>query len=191
MLKITNIVLLFNNPIFFEKCSIGYNLNNNNIDSKKILYLKSNLSKQIKPLLLLLFSTAALIFGYIAEYKGIKPCVLCIYQRYILLGLVVSTLISLLIPTFYYFSRFLLFFSFFFNVYQIGVEQKFFKLPEFCKQNIEINDNENLYHALERNMKTPNTKYARCDKSNWKIYNVSATNWFAVLLLIVILWTKR
>jgi disulfide bond formation protein DsbB len=148
-----------------------------------------------------------LIMGFLAEYAfDIKPCILCIYQRYFL-GLLLSLnfLLTIILKQRLNFSTWLLVFfvticGCCFAFYQIGVESHWWKGPEFCSSNLEVPDFSNLSEKESvvafQNMLSK-SKIVRCDQVNWRIFTISANIWmliyykFVLLLMLVQRWLTR
>jgi disulfide bond formation protein DsbB len=148
-----------------------------------------------------------LIMGFVAEYVfDIKPCILCIYQRY-LIGLLASLnffLVIILKQRVNLATWLLVFFVTMcgccFAFYQIGVESHWWKGPEFCSSNLEVPDFSNLSEKKSveafQNMLSK-TKIVRCDQVNWRIFTISANIWiflfykFVLLLMLVQRWLTR
>jgi disulfide bond formation protein DsbB len=139
---------------------------------------------------LLNVSLFALLFAFLAEYLWyVKPCVLCIYQRYVFLGLGIFSFIGLLVKV----KRFFLLYigitliGLFISGYHIGVEEHWWKGPDACSADAP-KTNQNLSQAdqikaFREKLKKKSSQVVRCDEVNWRILGVSATIWTFLLHL--------
>jgi disulfide bond formation protein DsbB len=146
---------------------------------------------------LAMLSLLALVIGAVAEYFfHIKPCILCIYQRYIFIGI---TILSVMLAAFSSFKKTLwivlvliIISGISLGTYQVGVEKHWWAGPEICSNSNPMQGLENLTNeeAIDRFTKNldNNAIVVRCDQVNWHIFGVSATIWttlFYVFLLIL------
>lgn len=139
-----------------------------------------------------------LSIAFVAEhFMHIKPCSLCLYQRYIVGILIVLTGYMMIqlskrsLKTYLIYTLFLTLFSGFgLSSYHVGVEQKWWKGPDACQtQPLKVPDHASpaekikfLKHAMSQRVNV-----VRCDEINWKILGLSATLWTAFVYLIL-LW---
>ncbi|MDP4725439.1 MAG: disulfide bond formation protein B [Pseudomonadota bacterium] len=138
------------------------------------------------------FSVAlvSLIFALAAEhFWGVKPCVLCTYQRYIMLGLIGASVIGFFAQAraFSWVYALILLAGFSIAGYHIGVEQHWWKGPDACSATAPVVDAKasqaDQIKAFREKMKNQSTTIVRCDEVNWRIFGVSATIWTFVLYL--------
>lgn len=146
------------------------------------------------------FFFSLLCVGYMAEYGfHIIPCSLCLYQRYVMmviisfsLGIVISgvdrkagTITILLLAL----GGVIL------SGYHIGVEQKWWAMPQSCVTNVNLvsNNPAEMLHSLQEQMK--HQKVSRCDEINWYVFGLPASWWtlgaflFATLIIGWREWT--
>lgn len=138
----------------------------------------------------LLVSFAALGTALAAQiFFGLKPCVLCIWQRLPYLLLILNSVAALLllrrVPdlTNYMLIFCLLFFigSFGISFFHNGVEQGWWSLEGGCPIGAAM-ENKTEEQALAELLTTP---MAKCDEITWRILGFSVTVWNALLSLIM------
>ena len=143
-----------------------------------------------------------LCVGYIAEYFfNIQPCSLCYFQRYVMMALVVLSMgvvisgydgrVFLFILCLCAFSGFVL------SAFHIGVEQKWWAMPQSCVGKVELvsKDPKEMLASLQAQMK--NQKMTRCDQVNWRLFGFPASWWtclaflFSITLMVWRQWFVR
>lgn len=149
---------------------------------------------------ILLTAVGALSFALIAEHSfGVRPCVLCYYQRYIFIALIVSASTAVTFFTRHYILQFakavttvLVLSGFGLAAYHVGIEQHWWKGPDSCSANApgsSANNSamsiEDEFAALQAAMQNSNNLLVRCDDVNWKIFSISATIWTALLYIFL------
>ena len=133
---------------------------------------------------------AALAFALAAEhFWGVKPCVLCTYQRYIMLSLVGAAVVGFFaqIRAFSWVYVLVVLAGLSIAGYHIGVEQHWWKGPDACSATAPAVDAKasqaDQIKAFRAKMKQQSTTITRCDEVNWRILSVSATIWTFALYL--------
>ncbi len=146
---------------------------------------------------ILLTALGALSFALIAEHSfGVRPCVLCYYQRYIFIALIVSASTAVTFFTRPYLLQFakaittvLVLSGLGLSVYHVGVEQHWWKGPDSCSANSPgssaLKSIDEELAALQAAMKNSSNLLVRCDDVNWKIFSISATIWTTLLYLFL------
>lgn len=142
-------------------------------------------------LFLFIFLILSIMFVYILEYFfDIKPCELCLYQRYIYFFLIVffvfrknlSDKVSNIIISFSLFSGCIL------SFYHVGVEKEFWNFVSSCSVIIDNN-----FGIKEQIL---NSSFVPCNIVQWKIFNLSLSEWnfifsFKFLLIYLYKVTKK
>ncbi len=148
---------------------------------------------------ILLLSVVALIFAYILELFNIFPCKLCIYQRYVYLGLILST-ISLVIAIKKKSEKFLKFLEWTayclliigisIGIFQFLVEKHWITYESSCTANISgVSTPEEFLSSI-------NSKdLVACDVPQIEILNLSLGGWnvlymFGMLCISVLIMYK-
>jgi len=135
---------------------------------------------------LVIFTVAlsAIAFVFAAEhFWAVKPCVLCIYQRYVMLGLVGTAVIGFFVRLRVFSLLYVLIILAGLSIsgYHIGVEQHWWKGPDACSAGAPAVDvkasQADQIKAFRAKMKQQSTTIVRCDEVNWRILGVSATIW--------------
>jgi disulfide bond formation protein DsbB len=141
----------------------------------------------------LLFSLTLLAGAYGAEYLGgIKPCKLCLFQRYchfLIIGMALTTLLLnraglylkavFAIGTAYLGTSALAF-------YQVLVEKKVIALPKMCHAALPAYGSFSQFK--EKLMTTP---HASCDQVPWSLFGISLAGYsamFTFLAALMVLW---
>lgn len=133
-----------------------------------------------------------------AEYFfNIMPCSLCYYQRYVMMAIVALSLGVVIADYKGKFFTTLLYLMAFGGVilciFHIGVEQKWWAMPQSCigKTEITSTDPAEMLKSLQEQMK--NQKAVRCDKVNWYLFGFPASWWTCLAFLfatIVMVWRE-
>lgn len=131
-------------------------------------------------LFLLLVSIFSLSLAYISEYFfGLKPCILCLYQRipfFVIIFISSIALFALTRPNLQKIAIILCILSLFVNAgvafYHVGVEQKIFKMTEKCADDLgKAQSLEELKAAIK------NTKLAKCNEPQFHLFGLSMAAW--------------
>jgi disulfide bond formation protein DsbB len=137
----------------------------------------------------------SLLFALVAEFFWqVKPCVLCLYQRYVYWALAGSALLGMLINL----RRFSIVYvvialaGLAISGYHIGVEEHWWNGPDACsaeapKIDKALTQAEQIKAFRDKLKKKPTT-VVRCDDVNWRIIGVSATIWTFLLYLGVLVF---
>lgn len=139
----------------------------------------------------LFYSAIALLSAFLAEkFWNIPPCLLCIYTRYIFLGIFLLSLSYFLFHFFFIqisqWGFVIMLFSL--SVYQAGVEYHFWKGPPSCTS-MEINDiqerspKERMRYLKNKIKQRP---IVPCNQIKWKFLGFSVTFWNMVVLFIIL-----
>ena len=120
-----------------------------------------------------------LVVAYSASYFfNIRPCILCVYTRYIYIALIVIAFSAYrdLLPE--CIGRWLmggiLLFGTLFGIYHLGVENHWWPGTAACYTTLDFSSLEALHSTLAT------TQLARCDTVHWRLLGVSATLWNAL-----------
>jgi disulfide bond formation protein DsbB len=132
----------------------------------------------------------ALSFALGAEYFwNVKPCVLCTYQRYVMMALLLVSVLGTFIKKDFFSWLYALIVLTGISIagYHVGVEQHWWKGPDACSTTAPVVDAKasqaDQIKAFRAKMKQQSTAIVRCDEVNWRILGVSATIWTFVLHL--------
>ena len=129
----------------------------------------------------LIVAIAAVSGSFIGEYFfALKPCILCLYQRYIWIIILAVSIEFLFYRPVWIAIVFLLLLNAGIAGYQVGVEQKIFALPSIC-QSPPISAN-TLQQLSDQVMNTPPV---RCDKVEWELYGISMAGYNALLCILM------
>lgn len=130
--------------------------------------------------LLVVYFTSLLSVGYIAEhFYGIAPCHLCFYQRYMMMGVAAASLLLVIFnldfKEFKLFILMIIFCGFLISGFHIGVEQKWWAMPQACVSKVAItaSDPAEILKSIKDQMQ--GQKIATCDKVNWYIFGIPAS----------------
>ncbi len=132
----------------------------------------------------------ALSFALAAEhFWSVKPCVLCTYQRYVMMALLLVSALGTFIKKDFFSWIYALIVMAGLSIagYHIGVEQHWWKGPDACSTTAPVVDAKvsqaDQIKAFRAKMKQQPTTIVRCDEVNWRILGMSATIWTFVLYL--------
>lgn len=121
----------------------------------------------------------ALLIALIAQHGfGVIPCSLCLYERYIYIGIVVVGGISLFQNHSVFFTIMILLIvgGLGLGIYHLGVELLWWHAPSSCTgATISASNFEDFQAQF---MKKP---VVRCDQVNWVIFGLSAAIWNVLL----------
>jgi disulfide bond formation protein DsbB len=130
-------------------------------------------------------SLLALAGAYGAEYlSGIKPCILCVYQRYVYMVITLITLTGLILNSrmFFLLSAFSFLGEAGIAFYHVGVEKHIFELPSLCQTNPATGSIQELKSQLLHKTITP------CDQIAWEFLGISMAGYngiFSILLFLI------
>lgn len=137
---------------------------------------------------LLISSSIALCGAYVSQYFfGLKPCILCLYQR---IPFLIIVAITILLLTFgrgkkikkigIFLCSMLLLINAGIALYHVGIEQKIFKITEKCVNEMPIFNNlEELEKSLEEQ------SLARCDEPQFMLFKLSMAAWNVIFCLFL------
>lgn len=160
-----------------------------NPDPKRPRQYKLALDPILNTTIILLFAASliALSGAYISEYIfGLKPCILCLYQRKPFFAILALTLLSMVFfkggevkKVVIFICALLLLLNTAIAIYHVGVEKKIVQGPTTCASETldNINDLEALKKALAQ------TKAVRCDKPSFIFLGISMAGWNALYCL--------
>ncbi len=131
------------------------------------------------PLALLALSAAALAGAYVAEYAfGLKPCILCLYQRIPYAVVIALALPGLILsrkkpagswlPTL---STLAFLVGAGIALYHVGIEQQWWEMTEKCAQDTSAMTLEELRHQIAE------ASLARCDTPAMVLLGISMAGW--------------
>ncbi len=153
---------------------------------------------------LVFFCFISLVIAWVAEtFFGIKPCILCLYLRYVMGAILCLSLVICV-----YGARWIKILNFLcivaafsLSFYHMGVEQRWWVGPSFCTGSApnlsdlkDLSDDEKLEKLRSQLI---STRVVRCDQVNWRILGVSATIWNTLLFAVLLVglgrfeWTKK
>lgn len=133
-----------------------------------------HISKEQMTQVILLFSCAALVSAWAAQYVfGLEPCILCVYQRYLY-----TTAIFLLAFNLYFMSGraqnlFLILTGLVLltcagvAAYQVAIENQWVPLPKICEASLLSGSFEDFKEAIT------SKPYVPCDKVAWSLFGIS------------------
>ncbi len=144
--------------------------------------MKVNISLNLKNILLLLLVTSSfsLAFAYSSEiFFGLKPCILCLYQRVPYFIIVLIAIIALILckkDSLRKIAAILCVLSLFVNsaiaFYHVGVEQKIFKLTEKCEDDFgKATSIEELRQMIS------SSKLGKCDEPEFFFLGLTMAFW--------------
>jgi len=149
------------------------------------------------------FFLLSLCFALGADYIfSIKPCVLCLYLRYVYFAILIVAGVFYFYPKQWIFliKMALILAATSLSFYHLGVEQRWWKGPSVCSGDAlkssklqGLTDDEKAQRLLQHFQSKPPV---RCDQVNWRIIGVSATIWNTILLAIItiglgLLWNRK
>lgn len=141
---------------------------------------------------LLALCISALGLAYISEIIfGYKPCILCLYQRIPYFLIIIISSIGLiyvnkkhLVKVAIILSVITLFINSGIAFYQVGIEQKVFKMTAKCSDDLsQINSLEDLKLAIN------NKTSARCDEPDFIFLGLSMAAWNMIFTFILAIFT--
>lgn len=137
-----------------------------------------------------LSSVFALILAYISQYAfGLKPCILCLYQRKPFFAAIIISLVFLLVTKLRKYQKsasiiaiLLIIFNIFLASYHVGVEKKIFAGPTTCSNSEVVpNDLEALKAMIEK------AATIKCDQPAFVFANISMAGWNAIYCLFLVI----
>ena len=147
-----------------------------------------NIIKKYWAVIILLFSSIAILSALVAEYVfNIQPCQMCLYQRYpyyILIFFSIIYIVSKKFPLilYYWFSALFFIMGLFFSAWHVGIEQKI--LPGLPGCTTTIPTSQSLKDLKDQII---NQNIITCDEVTWSIMGLSAAT-INFLLLIFLLF---
>lgn len=131
--------------------------------------------------LTMLVAGGVLAASLISEHVfGIQPCVLCLFQRHLWLGIMLLSLLLLVYRKAWPLLIFLLLLNAGVAGYQVGVEQKIFAAPSMCKTNTSPTMTIQELTDQVMNKKTPS-----CDEAKIKIFGISLAGFNMMLNILM------
>lgn len=136
-----------------------------------------------------ILAAGALAFAYMAQHLwDVQPCVLCTYQRYVMVALIIAAFTGFITQKKFFMGLYALIIAAGLGIagYHVGVEQHWWKGPDACSVSVEVNKSgsqADLIAAFKAKMLRLEKKktLVRCDEVNWRILGVSATIWTFLL----------
>ena len=135
---------------------------------------------------LLVLSAAVVGSALLSQYwGGLRPCELCLYQRWPWYAVVALALVVLLVDggraaaTVFAVSALLLFAGAGLAFYHVGVEQHWFAGPSSCSGAAAANSVEALKAQIM------GTAPVRCDEITWSLFGISMAGWNLIASLLV------
>lgn len=132
----------------------------------------------------------ALGAAYIGEYFfDLKPCILCLYQRYIFMGTALVALLGLCLPSarkqilMIFISAGLFFMNFGIATYQVLVEKKVLTLPALCR-GIEINTKGQTFAQFQASLAQAK-EHVPCDQIAFELFGISMAGYNALFTLLL------
>ncbi len=142
---------------------------------------------------LLLSAICALTSAYVAQYIfDLRPCVLCLYQRWPFFIIIALSAFSLILKnpksqrTIFFICLFALLCNVAIASYQVGVEWKIFRGPDACSSNHNLNEINYLEKLREALMKTT---AVRCDEPQFFFLKLSMATWNVIFCLFLAIAT--
>ncbi|MBY0463144.1 MAG: disulfide bond formation protein B [Alphaproteobacteria bacterium] len=160
-------------------------------------------SQKINRLLIVLFFLISLCFSLGAEYVfEIKPCILCLYLRYVYVAILITAGVFYFYPKRYIFliKLVLIFGAISLSFYHLGVERHWWEGPAVCSgESINssklqgLTADEKAERLLQHFQGKPSVQ---CNQVNWRIIGVSVTLWNTILLVLLFisigfLWNRK
>lgn len=139
--------------------------------------------------IIILICVGSLGAAYIGEqFFDLKPCVLCLYQRYAYMAILVIAFVGACLPqprqqiSMIFASAVLFFVNFGIATYQVLVEKKILTLPGVCK-GIDI-DTLNQTFAQFKNSLSQAGTHIPCDIVAWDLFGISMAGYNALFTLL-------
>ena len=140
-------------------------------------------------ILLILLSVFCLMSAYFVEYiMQLKPCSLCVYQRFPYLILIVISLITVAEKNYKKYNKYLivtLIIAIIIAGYHMGVEKGVFELSSLCKPLISVTNDISISDFTKI---LYNQDIVMCNKPALVIFNLSMTEWNLLLNLIILIF---
>ncbi len=139
-------------------------------------------------ILLILLSGFCLMSAYFVEYvMQLKPCSLCVYQRFPYLILIVISLIAVAEKNYKKYNKYLivtLIIAIIIAGYHMGVEKGVFELSSLCKPLISVTNDISISDFTKI---LYNQDIVMCNKPALVIFNLSMTEWNLLLNLTLLI----
>ena len=140
-------------------------------------------------ILLILLSVFCLMSAYFVEYMmQLKPCSLCVYQRFPYLILIVISLIAVAEKNYKKYNKYLivtLIIAIVIAGYHTGVEKGIFELSSLCKPLISVTNDISISDFTKI---LYNQDIVMCNKPALVIFNLSMTEWNLLLNLTLLIF---
>ncbi len=140
-------------------------------------------------ILLILLSGFCLMSAYFVEYvMQLKPCSLCVYQRFPYLILIVISLIAVAEKNYKKYNKYLivtLIIAIIIAGYHTGVEKGVFELSSLCKPLISVTNDISISDFTKI---LYNQDIVMCNKPALVIFNLSMTEWNLLLNLTLLIF---
>lgn len=148
------------------------------------------------PRLLLFSSLMALVTAYIAEYVfGLRPCILCLYQRIPYAIVITATLCHMALPL-YLKEKWVIYGCLITLIagtsvagFHVGVEQHWWQGTESCGSTFSADSIDALRAMLQQ------SPAARCDEPAFTFLGISMTGWNMLyslaLVMLCIYWIQQ
>jgi len=139
--------------------------------------------------LIAFISLGSLGAAYIGEYFfELKPCVLCLYQRYIFMITAAAALLGTCLPSsrkqisMIFISAGLFFANFGTAAYQVLVEKKILELPALCR-GIEIKTQNQTFAQFQASLAKAGN-HIPCDQISFELFGISMAGYNALFTLL-------
>tara|TARA_R110002095_G_scaffold118145_2_gene102999 strand:+ start:1574 stop:2119 length:546 start_codon:yes stop_codon:yes gene_type:complete len=139
--------------------------------------------------LIAFISIGALGAAYIGEYFfELKPCVLCLYQRYAFMITTFAALLGTCLPTvkkqisMIFISAGLFFANFGLATYQVLVEKKILTLPAVCR-GIDIDTQNQTFSQFQASLSKAGN-HIPCDQISFELFGISMAGYNALFTLL-------
>ena len=136
-----------------------------------------------------LISAGSLGAAYIGEiYFGLKPCVLCLYQRYAYMSTLALGIIGVCLPQMrqhlvtLYITALGFFVNFGIATYQVLVEKKILNPPGVCK-GVEIETQGQTFAQFKASLAQAGD-HVPCDAVAWDLFGISMAGYNALFTLL-------
>ena len=144
----------------------------------------------MKPSLVIFFvSTSVIIFVHYLEYIGLKPCQLCIYQRWPWYLIILLSFISIFYNNkFYPFNKLVIFLLFvgnsIFAGWHAGIEWAFWEGPSACSASTGKIEKETLLENIQ-NIKV----FVACNQASYRYFGLSLAGYNFISSIIMSIYT--
>ena len=131
----------------------------------------------------ILISSSLLIAAYYFEYfEGLKPCQMCLWQRWVHFLIIFSCFLSMILDNlkrlFLIFSILFASISFIIAFWHSGVELSIFSGPNTCLDTLNNQPNISLMEFLDK-------PFVSCSEILWTFAGLSMANWNVIISLFL------